>query len=178
MNKKFNKLISDEIEKLLNVSIKKEHQSVMIYYGMAAYLKVSKLEYGGKLFDKYASEELSHAEKLNKYIDDRNGKPAIMQIPEAPNSYSSLEELLWTIYNHEVDVEKNYMVISNVALKEGDHTTYNFISWYLNEQVEEIRKIRRLLEAYMNINKSEDMMLLMNDVFSKEYYSGPSTSIN
>ena len=150
----------------------------MIYYGMAAYLKVSKLEYGGKLFDKYASEELSHAEKLNKYIDDRNGKPAIMQIPEAPNSYSSLEELLWTIYNHEVDVEKNYMVISNVALKEGDHTTYNFISWYLNEQVEEIRKIRRLLEAYMNINKSEDMMLLMNDVFSKEYYSGNSTSIN
>ena len=70
------------------------------------------------------------------------------------------------------------MVISNVALKEGDHTTYNFISWYLNEQVEEIRKIRRLLEAYMNINKSEDMMLLMNDVFSKEYYSGSSTSIN
>ena len=36
MNKKFNKLISDEIEKLLNISIKKEHQSVMIYYGMAA----------------------------------------------------------------------------------------------------------------------------------------------
>ena len=161
------------MEKLLNISIKKEHESVMIYYGMAAYLKVSKLEKGGKLFDKYASEELSHAERLNKYIDSRNGTPAIMQIPEAPNSYKSLEDLLWTIYDHEVDVERNYVMICDVALKEGDHTTYEFSQWYLREQVEEIKKIRRLLEAYYNINSSEDVMLLMNDVFNKELdYNG------
>ena len=162
---KLDKLVSDKIEELLNISIKKEYESAHIYYGMAVWLNKMGFDNGYKLFIKYGDEELLHAHKLEEYIDNRNGVAVIPVVIKPKQEFSECSDILKEAYDHEVVVENNYKALSVAALREGDITTFNQMQWFVNEQVEEIDKFLTLINIY-NINKDNPNV---REILEKEF---------
>ena len=108
---------------------------------------------------------MGHGKKLMEYLDDRNCVAKIEGTDSAANSFKSLEEMLNTGYEHEILVSNNYIKLSSIAISEDDNTTFHFLSWYINEQKEEIVKFRDLIDAYNNIGDIPERKYLMDKVF-------------
>ena len=164
---KLDKLVSDKIEELLNTSIKKEYESAHMYYGMAMWLNKIGFDNGHKLFIKYGDEELTHAHKLEDYIDNRNGVAVIPVVIKPKQDYSECSDILKEAYDHEVAVENNYKTVSVAALREGDITTFNQMQWFVAEQVEELSKLLRFINI-VNINKDNpNLHYIIEKAFSE-----------
>lgn len=164
---KLPKLISDKIEEFLNASIKKEMDSAQIYYGMAAWLNTMGYDNGYQLFIKYGDEEIKHAHKIMDYLDNRNAKAVVPVVAKPNQEFSHCYDVIQAAYDHEVVVENNYKTLCSMAMREGDHTTYELGMYFIKEQFEEIQKFLDLANV-VNINKDNpNLPAVIEHMFKK-----------
>ena len=164
--KKLPVLLSDSIAAYLNKSIGVEMNSSHIYLGIASWMADNSFNAGSALYEKYSSEELKHAAKLREYIDDRNCQIVIPLVNKPDIEFAGIIEILQLTFDHEVKVENNYKLLSTMALREGDHTTYALSQWFLNEQIEEVAKVRKLCDYATLLG---DKNPLLNYMMEKEF---------
>jgi len=138
--------LNTKVLDILNEQIKNELNSSQMYRAMSTWLNDKKWPSGTKLFFKYADEELSHMSKIYNYIFDKNCKAIVPVVEKVKDDYKDIREVLEASLEHEIEVTKNWEEISALALSEKDHTTYEFVQWYISEQKEEELKIRTILE--------------------------------
>jgi len=150
---KLPKLISDKIEEFLNASIKKEMDSAQIYYGMAAWLNTMGYDNGYQLFIKYGDEEIKHAHKIMDYLDNRNAKAVVPVVAKPNQEFSHCYDVIQAAYDHEVLVENNYKTLCSMAMREGDHTTYELGMFYRFIKYFSISKSTFIIRFY-HLNKS------------------------
>lgn len=147
---KVKKLVSDDIEGMLNKAIQHESTNTQIYLGMYSWLVCNGFNNAGEVMLKWANEETGHSDKVKEYIDDRNAKIIIPALEKPVNEFKSIVEVMTIIFNREVATEDLYKVLQTKALREGDHPTHEFATWFISEQKEEIVKIRKLID-YANL---------------------------
>jgi ferritin len=138
--------LKPEVIDILNKQIFNEFQSAQIYFGMSSCTDGRGLSNFGKLFLKYGHEEMTHMKKIHEYLMDKNCKPVIPSLPEVKQEYIDLRDLLTAALKHEIQVTSNWNNIAEIALKSSDHTTYGFAKWFLDEQISEENKFRKLLQ--------------------------------
>lgn len=129
--------LSQTIEKALNDQLTKEAHASQIYlsYGVWADSK----GYGGvsNFLLRHAHEERNHMMKILEYILKRGGKAIIAAIPAPPEDPSSLNQCFEKVFEHEVDNTKAVYKIVKMSHDEGDWATWNFMQWFVKEQIEE-----------------------------------------
>lgn len=163
---KLKKLVSDDIESFLNKAIAHERMNVQLYAGMYSWLVNNGFNNAGEVLLKWSDEEMTHAHRIEEYIDDRNAKIIIPALEKPPVEYKSIMEMLIAIFDREVGTEDLYKVLQTKALREGDHPTYEFSTWFINEQKEEIVKARKLID-YANLVGEDNPMF--NYFIEKEF---------
>lgn len=139
------KRISDEVEKLLNERIKNEYISAHIYWNIANWCNCYGFYKAKDKFRAYGDEELKHARKLEDYMNDRNGNVTGFIIPDTGKPYKSLLDVLMKSYEHEISITEGYKNLSISLLGVKDMVTYEFIQWYIGEQIEEEAKFGDVL---------------------------------
>jgi ferritin len=155
---KLEKLISDDIESFLNKAIQHERTNTQLYAGMYSWLVNSGFNNAGEVMLKWSDEEMTHAHKVEEYIDDRNACIIIPALEKPPCTFKSIMEVLMAIFDREVATEELYKVLQTKALREADHPTHTFATWFISEQKEEIVKIRKLID-YANLLGEGNPML-------------------
>ena len=141
------KLISDSLDAELNKRIKVELDSAQIYKAMGSWCRYSGFNNVAKFFFKHAAEEIDHSQKVIDYIDDKNCIAVIPQVDKPDTSgYSDIKVIFDIAMKHEMSVTKSYNDLATSAIKEGDHDVYRFAQTVLNEQVEELKKFRDILD--------------------------------
>lgn len=87
---------------------------------------------------KQAEEELSHAKRFFEYLADRNATIYVRELPTPPefNGEDILGDFSAAL-EHETVVTKNLSSIARLALDMNDFMTFEFMQWFLREQVEE-----------------------------------------
>lgn len=138
----------------LNKHIQAEAFSSQIYLAMASWLEDNGYFGGAKLFKKYSEEELNHMHKLYEYLLDRDFLPITPVIDKPNNNYTDILDIIETSYKHEIEVSDSYHVTGDLCLKEGCHTTYAFIQWFIKEQIEEEAKFANLILKYNILMKN------------------------
>ena len=139
--KKFNfmntKRLSDALEKALSDQMNTEDLQSRVY--MAYGIWADDAGYGGiaNFLLRHAQEERDHAIKFMRYILDRGGKPTVTAL-EAPGADpQSLKECFDLVFKHEVDNTEAIYKLVNMAFEEKDWATWNFLQWFVKEQIEE-----------------------------------------
>ena len=66
----------------------------------------------------------------------------------------------------EVEVTKQIHPLVNLATQESDHTTYNFLQWSVEEQLEEVSSMDQLLQVVRRAG--EERLLLVEDYLARE----------
>ncbi|AWU39765.1 ferritin [Blattabacterium punctulatus] len=160
----FSKKIQVELKKQLN----RELESSQLYLSMASWVEY---KYGGLdgiynfLYD-HSDEERRHMLKLIKYINKRGGYVDNFNKSEyyifEKISYNSLMNLFHKLFEHEkkISLEINFLV--ELSLHEKDFFTYNFLQWYVEEQIEEEVLIKKILDKIELIGEDKGGLYLFN----------------
>src|SRR5690606_24050486 len=96
----------------------------------------------------HSDEERMHMMKLFRYINDKGGKSIVPGMSQPPYEFTSLKDVFVQAYKSELEVSEAINQIAAVCLQEADFTTYNFIQWYINEQLEEENLYRGILDKF------------------------------
>ena len=130
-------MLSEKLTDALNEQVNWEMYSSYLYLSMSAYAEGANMKGTANWLYVQAQEEMAHAIHMYQYILDRGSAPKLAAIDEPDASFSGLRDVFEKVYAHEQKVTARINNIATLALAENDHATYQFIMWYVNEQVEE-----------------------------------------
>lgn len=80
--------------------------------------------------------------KLLHYINERGGFGVIPPLEQPILTFVSLKKAFEELLKQELKVSQSINDLVDIALKEKDYATHNFLQWYVNEQMEEERLAR------------------------------------
>lgn len=139
-------MLPEIIQSALNEQIKVEAESSQIYLAMASWAEVQGFEGIATFMFKQSDEEREHMLKLVKYVNQRGGEAKISQLDEPKLDYTSFKTLFTQLYEHEVRVSECINILVDIALREKDYATHNFLQWYVSEQIEEEATAKAILD--------------------------------
>ena len=130
-------MIAEKIQNALNKQLNAEFYSSYFYLSMSAYFESKDLMGFAQWFRVQANEEYAHAMKIFDYIYQIGGSVKLMEIKGPKTDWNTFLEVFQDTYEHEQNVTKSINEILDLAYKEKDHATVNFLQWFVSEQVEE-----------------------------------------
>ncbi|MEI7811901.1 MAG: ferritin [Ignavibacteria bacterium] len=138
-------MINERIQKALNDQVNTEIYSWYLYLSMAAHFEHINFNGFAKWMKLQAQEEMTHAMKIYDYLNQVNAKVVFDKIETPPTEWVSPLALFEEIYNHELKITDSINKLTDLAIEVRDHATNNFLSWFVNEQVEEVATTELIL---------------------------------
>ena len=139
-------MLSKKVEDILNVQVDKEGYSSHLYLSMAVWAETKGLGGIADWLYAQAEEERVHMLKLVRYINERDGKAAIVAVGEPPTEFGTVREMFDKVLEHEQFISGSINEIVQVCIDENDHTTNNWIQWFVTEQIEEEASVKGLID--------------------------------
>jgi ferritin len=121
----------------MNEQIKFEFYSSYLYLAMSAHFEEENLGGFAKWMNIQAGEEKEHAMKFLEYVHDRGGKVEFKAIDAPDASFGTPLEIFKKVQEHEQFVTARINKLYAQAVKDNDYAAQVFLSWFVNEQVEE-----------------------------------------
>ena len=173
-------MISKTLAKALSEQVNAEYYSAYLYQSMSAYAEDAALTGAANWLWAQAREEMAHGIHMYQYILDRGALPAYTAIesPPASSSFKSLLDVYKAVLAHEQKVTARINNIASLAMKENDHACYQFILWYVNEQVEEESSAGDIIDRLKLIgNNTGQLLTLDNELASRQYVNPFPTDV-
>ena len=139
-------MLPKKVEEILNVQVDKEGYSSHLYLAMAVWTETQGYAGIAEWLFQQSEEERIHMMKIIRYINEREGKARIGSLKEPPAEFTSVMEVFEKTLEHEKFISASINEIVQVCLAENDHTTNNFIQWFVTEQVEEEASVNAILD--------------------------------
>jgi ferritin len=139
-------MISQRLTKLLIEQIGHELGAHQRYLGVAIYFERRSLDRFGKLFRRQSVEEAKHAQKIIDFLVDHDVDFALPALKSASTTFKSALDAMKFSLDSERTVTAQFEAMAKAATEEQDATTFQFLQWFIEEQVEEERKAQSLLD--------------------------------
>ena len=140
--------MSPKMKKALNDQVTLEASASNSYLAMASWCEVIGYQGAADYFYAQSDEERTHMLKIVHYLNDMGATASIPAIKAPASSYKSLEGLIKTALKSEQTVTKAIHKMVEITQKEKDHSTYAFLEWFVNEQVQEETKFETILQKF------------------------------
>ncbi len=147
-------LISKEMEEALNRQVGHELAASLQYLNIGAYFDGANLRKLAELFYHQVDEEKEHALKLAAYVVKTGGELRVPAVPQPKHGFASAEEAVKLALDLEMEVARQYHDLMELAGRQKDHASHDFLTSFVREQVEEIADMQRLLDVVRMAGKS------------------------
>lgn len=139
-------MLKEKVLKALNEQINAEQYSALLYLSMSAWFEDKGLPgFANWMYVQY-QEELTHANKIFKYISERSGRVELKGIEQMPTEFESVTAIAEMTLEHEQHVTSLINKLMDVSIEERDHATQSFLQWFVDEQVEEEANATEILD--------------------------------
>ncbi len=139
-------MISKKMADAINGQINKEIYSAYLYLSMSAWSSAKNLKGFAGWFAAQAKEELGHALKFYKYLEEQ-GAAIRLQAIEAPTAtFASPTAAFEATLKHEQFITQSIHKLMDQAIAEKDHATQIVLQWFITEQVEEEANATAIVE--------------------------------
>jgi ferritin len=140
-------LLSQRMLVALNEQVKIEADSSQTYLAVASWMETQPgLEGYTEFFYKQSDEERKHMLKFIHYINDRDGHAIIPALAMPQNNYLQVIDVFRDFLKNELAVSQSINDLVDLALSEKDYLTFKFLQWFLDEQLEEEKMAKTMLE--------------------------------
>jgi len=139
-------MLNTKIEKILNEQVEKEGYSSSLYLAMASWAEVKGMGGIAQWLYVQSDEERLHMLKLVKYINERGGKAIVPNFKKPDTDFPGVKVMFEKVLGHEQYITASINDIVALCVEEKDFTTQNWIQWFVNEQIEEERNARQILD--------------------------------
>ncbi len=148
----------------INQQIKNELQSHYNYLGMSTHFEATPYLGFAKWFRMQATEEYGHAMKLLDYLRERNAPVELYTLDAPITSYDGDALAVFNIaLKQEESVTCQITDLYELAQKERDYTTLHFLSWFLQEQVEEENTVSDMIDRLALVGDNAAGLLRVDD---------------
>ncbi|MDU3828609.1 MAG: ferritin [Peptostreptococcus sp.] len=166
-------MISKNLENAINEQINFEFYSAYTYLAMSAYAEEIDFPGAANFFKIQAQEELDHARKMYDYLFQKGGKVVLEAIEKPKAEFDNLLNIFEEGLKHEQTVTKRIYNIANIALDEKEHATMSFLSWFVDEQVEEEENFTNLVKKIKRASGNEANPYMIDDELATRVYTPP-----
>jgi ferritin len=152
-------LIGQTLNDAINAQIGREFGASMQYLQIAAYFDNAALDRTAKLFFEQSDEERDHAMRLLKYVLEAGGEVHIPPIAAPKSNFVSAEEAVGAALQWELEVTDQINNLVSIAVSENDYLGRKFLDWFVEEQLEEVSKMDKLLRVVKSVGDRNIYML-------------------
>jgi len=138
--------LSKKIVAALNNQMTKEAHASQIYLSYAAWAERQGFSGVANFLFRHAQEERNHMMKILEFILKRGGEVKVVAIPAPLENPTSINNCFEKVFEHEVDNTNSIYKLVKLSLDEEDWATWNFMQWFVKEQVEEETLAMNLLD--------------------------------
>ena len=132
--------------KVINDLMNGELRAAHLYWQTGGWCTERHLDGCANFLFAHADEELTHMKRMLSYLDDSDWPIHFEALPEPKIAAETILELFQAILEHEKKVTDNI----NTAVKEAqaidDHSTFEFLQWFVMEQREEIKTFQDIVD--------------------------------
>lgn len=139
-------MINEKLKQAINDQINKEFYSSYLYLAMAAHFDAIALPGFAKWMKVQAAEEWSHGMKFYEYLYEAGSSVELKAIELPPAKFGTPKEIFQQVFAHEQLVTASINAIYFLAKEENDPKTELMLHWFINEQVEEEKNARDLID--------------------------------
>lgn len=138
-------MLSKTVQDALNKQVAMEAASSQAYLAMASWCEIQPgLDGVTQFFYEQSDEERIHMLKLIKFINERGGFGVVPALTQPNITFQSLKRIFEDFLKHEIAVSESINDLVDLAFREKDFPTHNFLQWYVSEQIEEEALARTL----------------------------------
>lgn len=166
-------MISENMEKALNVQINKELYSSYLYLSMSAFLQSMNLNGFANWMSIQSQEETAHAMAILNFVIQRGGKVTLEAIDKPLTEFKSVLDLFEITLSHETYVSSLIHKLADLADEEKDRPAQSFLKWYIDEQVEEESNASDIVGKLKFIDSNPGALLIMDKEMSLRVFVQP-----
>ena len=137
--------VSSQVADALNAQLGRELEAHLQYLEISSYFSAEALPELTRFFARQAAEEHQHAMKFLGYLQDVDAHVSIPALAAPRDRFESAEEAVALSLEWEEDVTRYIGELVETARAAGDHATFSFLQWFVDEQVEEVSTMSDLL---------------------------------
>jgi len=166
-------MLSKDLLDALSKQVNAEYYSAYLYLAMSASADQMGLKGAAKWLFAQAKEEMAHGTHIYQFILERGAAPTFAAIELPMTSFADINEIFKETLAHEQKVTKGINAIATLAMKESDHATYQFMMWFVNEQVEEESSATEILDKLRFIGDNQSMLLALDNELGTRVFENP-----
>ena len=166
-------MLKTSLSEVLSEQVNAEYYSAYLYLTMSAYADRAGFKGFANWFFVQAQEEMAHGTHIYQHLLERGATPVFADVKAAQNDFKSIEETFAKTVEHEQHVTELINNIASIALRENDHATYQFILWYVNEQIEEEATADELLTKIRLIGDNTASLYNLDSELATRVFTNP-----
>jgi len=167
-------MLKKKIEEAMNGQLNREFYSAYLYLSMAGYFEHKSLPGFSHWMKIQYQEEIAHTMKFFKYINERGGRVVLTSVKAPPDDWNSPLNVFEETMKHDEEVTENINELLDIAMKEKDHATTNFLQWYIEEQVEEEANVSNIIAQLKMIQGSNESLYLLDKELGQRVFVDPT----
>ena len=154
-------MVSPRLADMLVRQIQSELTAHQNYMGISIYFERGALKGWGKLFHEQALEEAQHAAKIIRFLLDNDVEFDLPGLGPATTHYEDARAAVQSAAASERRVTTEFQAMAEAASDEKDFRTFQFLQWFIEEQVEEEAKMKDLtdlIDSGINLFQAEGVL--------------------
>ncbi len=167
-------MLPKKMEEALNAQLNAEAYSAYLYMSMAAYFDALNLTGFANWMKIQAQEELFHAQKFYDYINERGGRVIMETIAKPETEWESTLAVIEYTYRHEQKVTSLINDLVELSRLEKDNATYNFLQWFVSEQVEEEASVDAVLQKLKLVGDFGPGIFMVDQEMAQRVFTPPA----
>lgn len=165
--------MQDHLSTAMSEQLNLEFYSSYLYLSMSSHCNRQGFAGFGNWLYVQAQEELAHANHLYQYMLERGATPVLAAIAAPPRDFESMGQLFEEVLTHESTVTQSINNLATMSLQDNDHAAYQFLQWYVNEQVEEMSNAELICQKLRHIGTNTALLFMMDGEMAGRIYQDP-----
>jgi ferritin len=154
-------MISPKVSRLLIEQVGSELRAHQFYLAVSIWFDRQSLKRWAKLWHDQSVEEAGHASKIMDFLVDNQVDFDLPALKASSTRFASAAAAVEQAIESERTVTKQFNKMAEAATEETDHRSFQFVQWFIEEQVEEERKAQGLLDLVnsgINLYQAEPLL--------------------
>ena len=164
-------MLNEKMKKALTDQVNEEFYSAYLYLSMSAYFsKIGLKGFASWMMVQY-KEETDHGMKMFNYLIARGEDVKLQEIKEPPSDWDSPLQVFEETLKHEQHITERINYLIDIAEEVKDRATYNFLQWFIDEQVEEEENDREIIDKLKLIEGSKNGLFMLDKELGARTYT-------
>ena len=171
-------MLKEKMAEALNKHLTEEFYSANLYLSMSAYFEFIGLKGFAHWMMVQYQEEMDHAMKIYQYLISQGARVKIGTVKAPQNDWKSPLEVFEATLKHEQYITGCINELVDIAEELRDRPTNNFLQWFIDEQVEEEKNDRDIINRLKLIGDSKNGLFMLDKELGQRQFAPQGETTN